>query len=218
MTDYKTARTAMVDCQIRPSDVTKYPIIEAFLNTPREAYVPDSCRQVAYAGDHIDLGNHRTLLDPRVFAKMLDCLNVNPDDLVLDLGCGLGYSTAILAKLAEAVVAVEDDAAMAETATATLSEQSVDNAFVVHGDLAKGNAKNGPYDVIILQGSVEDIPSALIGQLKDGGQICAIFNDHKLGECRIGYKSHQKLSWNTVFNATAPLMDGFEMEKSFKFA
>jgi len=218
MTDYKMARTAMVDCQIRPSDVTKYPILEAFLATPREAYVPDACRSIAYAGEHMDLGNQRSLLDPRVFAKMLDTLNVQPDELVLDIGCGLGYSTAILAKLAEAVVAVESDAGMVKTATETLSEQSVDNAFVTYGDLTEGNAKNGPYDAIILQGSVDEIPSALIDQLKDGGRICAIFNDHKLGECRVGYKSRQKLSWDTLFNATAPLIKGFEAKAEFRFA
>jgi len=218
MTDYKTARTAMVDCQIRPSDVTKYPIIEAFLTTPREAYVPPGKRPVAYAGEHIALNNGRVLLDARTFAKMLDALNVQRNELVLDLGCGLGYSTAILAAMAEAVVAVESDTDMAAEASATLSDQSVDNAFVTSGDLTKGNAKNGPYDVIILQGAVEEIPDTLIDQLKDGGRICAIFRNGNYGECRIGYKSHQKLSWRAVFNASAPLIYGFETKPEFKFA
>jgi len=218
MTDYNTARTAMVDCQIRPSDVTKYPIIEAFLTTPREAYVPLSDRPVAYAGEHIALNSGRVLLDARTFAKMLDALNVQPDELVLDLGCGLGYSTAIIATMAEAVVAVESDTGMAASATDTLSEQSVDNVFVTTGDLTQGNAKNGPYDVIILQGSVDEVPDALTDQLKDGGRICAIFRDGSYGECRIGHKSHKKLSWRAVFNASAPLINGFESKPEFNFA
>ncbi len=218
MSDYKTARTAMVDCQIRPSDVTKYTIIEAFLTTPREAYVPSEKRHVAYAGDHIALANGRTLLDARTFAKMLDALNVQSDELVLDLGCGLGYSTAILASMAEAVVAVESDTQMAAEATATLTEQSVDNAYVTTGSLTDGNKKNGPYDVIILQGSVDQIPETLIDQLKDGGRICAIFRDKNYGECRIGYKSHNKLSWRSFFNASAPMINGFETKAEFKFA
>ncbi len=218
MTDYKTARTAMVDCQIRPSDVTKYTIIEAFLTTPREAYVPSEKRPVAYAGDHIALNNGRTMLDARTFAKMLDTLNVQPDELVLDLGCGLGYSTAVLASMAEAVVAIESDTQMAAEAAATLTEQSVDNAYVTTGVLTEGNKKNGPYDVIILQGSVDQIPETLIDQLKDGGRICAIFRDQNYGECRIGYKSHKKLSWRSVFNASAPMINGFETKAEFKFA
>jgi protein-L-isoaspartate(D-aspartate) O-methyltransferase len=218
MTDYKTARTAMVDCQIRPSDVTKYPILEAFLTTPREAYVPAEMRYIAYTGEHLNLGNGRTLMDARTFAKMLDVLNVQADELVLDLGCGFGFSTAILASMAEAVVSVESDTQMAADASVILSEQSIDNTYVTNGTLTDGNAKNGPYDVIILQGSVDFIPDTLIKQLKDGGRICAIFRDKSYGECRIGYKSHKKLSWRSVFNASAPLIDGFETKPEFKFA
>ena len=218
MSDYKTARTAMVDCQVRPSDVTKYPIIDALLSTPREAYVPLDKRPVAYAGEHIVLGGDRVLLDARTFAKMLDALNVQPNELVLDIGCGMGYSSAILAKMAEAVVSIESDAALAKEASEILTEQDVDNAYVATGDLTNGNAKNGPYDVIVLQGAVEEIPDTLTDQLKDGGRICAIFLDGSLGECRMGYKSNEKVSWRCAFNATAPLLNGFETKPEFKFA
>jgi protein-L-isoaspartate(D-aspartate) O-methyltransferase len=149
---------------------------------------------------------------------MLDAINVQPNELVLDLGCGYGYSTAVLAKLAEAVVSVESDNDMAQQASSTLTEQSVDNAMVKQGDLTDGNAKNGPYDVIILQGSVEEIPQALVNQLKDGGRICAIFQHENYGECRIGKKSQGKMSWRSVFNASAPLIAGFETKPTFKFA
>lgn len=218
MTDYKTARIAMVDCQVRPSDVTKYPIIDALLSTPREAYVSNAQRPIAYAGEHIAFGNDRVLLDARTFAKMLDAVNVQPNELVLDLGCGYGYSTAVLAKLAEAVVSVESDSDLADQASSILTEQSVDNAMVKHGDLIDGNTKNGPYDVIVLQGSVEEIPQTLVSQLKDGGRICAIFQLGSFGECRIGSKSHGKMSWRSVFNASAPLINGFETKPTFKFA
>ncbi|KAB7616191.1 protein-L-isoaspartate O-methyltransferase [Amylibacter sp. SFDW26] len=217
MSDYKTARIAMVDCQVRPSDVTKYPIIDALLSTPREAYLPLAKRPVAYAGEHIALSADRVLLDARTFAKMLDAVYVQPTEMVLDIGCGLGYSTAVLAKMAEAVVSVESDAAMAEEANATLTEQSVDNGFVTTGDLSAGNAKNGPYDVIILQGAVTNIPAPLAEQLKDGGRICAIFQEGPLGACKIGYKSNGKISWRTAFNATAPLLNGFETKPEFTF-
>ncbi len=103
----------MVDTQVRPSDVTKFPIIDAMLRVPREIYVPAAMRDVAYVGENVDLGGGRVVLDPRVLAKMLNALDVQPDEMVLDIGCGLGYSTAVLARLAEAVVAVEADAEMA---------------------------------------------------------------------------------------------------------
>lgn len=218
MSDYETARTAMVDCQVRPSDVTKYSIIDALLSVPREAYVPTDKRPIAYAGEHIDLGFGRFLLDPRTFAKMLDAINVQPDEMVLDIGCGFGYSSAVLAHMAEAVIAVEQTDEMATQASERLMEQSVDNVYVIHDDLAAGHEKNAPYDVIILEGAAEQIPPSLTDQLKKKGRICAILTQGPLGKCQIGYKSHGKISWRTMFNATAPTLSGFEAKPNFKFA
>ncbi|MCH5372745.1 MAG: hypothetical protein JJ992_02125, partial [Planctomycetes bacterium] len=111
MTDYATRRVVMVDTQVRPSDVTKFPIIEAMLSVPRETFVPDAWREAAYAGENIPLGGGRVVLEPRTLAKMLDALNVDNDELVLDVGCGLGYSSAVVARMAQAVIAIEEDAA-----------------------------------------------------------------------------------------------------------
>ena len=107
MTDFATRRRMMVDTQVRPSDVTEFPIIDAMLSVPREAFVPSDRIEAAYAGDHVDLGEGRVLLDPRCFAKMLEAVDLSNSDLVLDVGTGLGYSSAIIAHIAEAVVAVE---------------------------------------------------------------------------------------------------------------
>lgn len=215
MTDFATRRRMMVDTQIRPSDVTKFPIIEAMLSVPRELYVPDEHREAAYVGEHLSLGGGRVVLDPRVLAKMLDALDVQPDELVLDIGCGLGYSTAVLARMAEAVVAVEEDAALAADAQSILSEQSVDNAAVIEGALASGDPKHGPYDVVILQGAVEHMPDALLQQVKDGGRIIAIFQEGALGVCRVGYKIDGEVSWRFAFNAGAPVLPAFERQNAF---
>lgn len=215
MADYKQRRTMMVDTQVRPSDVTKFPIIDALLSVPREDYVPDHKRDAAYIGENIDLGDGRTLLEPRSFAKMLDTVDVQPSDVVLDLACGLGYSTAVLAHMAEFVVGVEDNGARAQEAQAILSAQGVDNAAVIEADLTAGAAKSGPYDVIIAQGAVQDVPGALIDQLKDGGRIIAIFAEGQLGEVRLGRKIDGTVNWRRAFNASAPVLAGFEKETIF---
>ena len=215
MTDFRHRRITMVDTQVRPSDVTKFPIIDAMLTIPREVFVPESQREAAYVGEHVELAPGRVVLDPRTLAKILDALDVQPVELVLDVGCGLGYSTAVIARLAEAVVAVEEDETMVAEAQARLSAESVDNAAVIGGPLAAGSAKHGPFDVIAIEGAVEEVPAALLAQLKEGGRIAAIFMDGALGEARVGYKIDGVITWRFVFNAAAPVLPGFAKRRAF---
>ena len=205
----------MVDTQVRPSDVTKFPIIDAMLSVPREAFVPSSMREAAYIGENLDIGGGRVLLEPRTLAKMLDVLDIKPTEVILDIAPGLGYSTAVLAHMAEFVIGVEDDESRAEEAQSILSEQGIDNAAIISGALAEGAAKSGPYDVIILQGAVEVLPDSLLAQLKDGGRIVCIFAEGDLGVVRIGYKMDQRINWRMAFNAGAPVLTGFAKKAEF---
>ncbi len=215
MADYENRRTMMVDTQVRPSDVTKFPIIDAMLTVPRESFVPESQREAAYVGENLALPGGRVLLEPRTLAKMLDALDIQPEHVVLDIGCGLGYSTAIAARLADFVVGVEDDEALADDAQANLSELGVDNAAVISGPLAEGSAKSGPYDIIILQGAAEEIPVAIAEQLRECGRIAAIFAEGALGVVRIGHNIDGKISWRFSFNAGAPVLAGFSAKETF---
>ncbi|MCX7300202.1 MAG: protein-L-isoaspartate O-methyltransferase [Rhodobacterales bacterium] len=215
MADYETRRIMMVDTQVRPSDVTKFPIIEAMLHIPRELYVPVARREAAYMGENLDLGGGRVVMEPRTLAKLIDSLDVQRGDVVLDIGCGLGYSTAVLARLAEFVVAVEDDPARADAAQATLSDQGVDNAAVITGPLATGAAKSGPYDVVLLQGAVEVMPQAILAQLREGGRIGCLFAEGALGVARIGLKTDGRVTWRFAFNAGAPVLPGFGQQPAF---
>jgi protein-L-isoaspartate(D-aspartate) O-methyltransferase len=215
MTNYADRRTMMVDTQVRPSDVTKFPIIQALLTVPREDFVPADKVEAAYVGDNISLGGARVVLEARTLAKMLDALDVQADDLVMDLGCGLGYSSAVIAHMAAAVVAVEEAEALSGDAQSALSEAGADNVILQTGSLAEGAQDHGPYDVIILQGAVEHLPGAILDQLKEGGRIAAIFADGELGTVRIGYKIDGEMHWRFAFNAAAPVLPGFERHRAF---
>lgn len=217
MVDFAAAREVMVDCQVRPSDVTRYPIILAMLTVPREDYVPEALRPVAYLGEHVPLGGGRVTLDPRVFAKMLDAIEIGPGDLVLDVGCGLGYSAAVLAEMAEMVIAVEEDAGLAAAAEAALTAHGVDNAVVVAGPLAAGVPAHGLYDAIVVEGGIERLPEALAAQLKPGGRIVAIFVDGPMGQARLGLMTEAGLVWRRAFDAMAPMLPGFAVSKEFEF-
>ncbi|MDF1670344.1 MAG: protein-L-isoaspartate O-methyltransferase [Roseovarius sp.] len=216
MTDYATRRTMMVDTQVRPSDVTKFPIIDAMLCVKREAFVPRKLREAAYMGENLDLGGSRTILEPRTLAKALDALDIQGDELVLDIGCALGYSTAVMARMAELVVAVEEDEGMSQEAQTLLLDNGADNAVVHHGPLTEGAPEHGPYDVVMVQGAVEHLPQTLLDQIKDGGRIACLFMEGALGVVRIGYKIDGDVTWRFSFNAGAPVLPGFEKHAAFK--
>lgn len=207
----------MVDCQVRPSDVTKYTVIDAMLSVPKERFVPSRYRDVAYAGEQIPISQDRVILDPRVTAKMLDNAEIGPDDLVLDVGCGHGYTTALLAHMADFVVGIDADDDLVKHASENLAELEIDNVVIETTALNLGAPSHAPYDVIFIEGAVEHVPDAFEAQLKEGGRIIAIFAERGVGQCRVGQKSGNGITWRRAFDATAPVIPGFKMEKAFEF-
>lgn len=215
MTDFAARRTMMVDTQVRPNDVTKFPIIEAMLAIAREDFVPAARRAVAYSGENLPLGNGRVMLEPRTLAKMVDALDIQPGDLVLDLACGYGYSAAVIAHMAEAVVAIEDDETMATEAEQRLADAGVYNVAVLNRTLVEGAPKEGPFDAVLIGGGVEDVPTTLLEQIKEGGRIAALFVEGTLGVVRVGHCLNGRVNWRYAFNAYAPLLPAFAKEKGF---
>ncbi len=216
MNEYAAARTAMVDRQVRPSDVTSFPIIEAMLAVPREAFAPAEAKPIAYVDGPLPQGGGRYALEPRVFAKMLDGARIGPDDLILDLAPGLGYSTAVIARMCAAVIAVEPDEALAAAAAEALSANDVDNAMVRQGAPAEGDPAHGPFDAIFINGAIGEAPQALLDQLKDGGRLVAIAMDGANGRAEAIVRSGDRFSTRRLFDASAPLLPGFE--KAVEFA
>lgn len=215
MSDFNARRTMMVDTQVRPSDVTKFPIIEAMLAIPRERFVPEPMTEAAYVGENLAIAPGRVLLEPRTLAKMLDALDLQSNELVLDLGAALGYSSAVIARLAEAVIAVEPDESLAEDAEAALEAIGANNVVVERMALAEGAPRHGPYDVIVVEGGMEEFPVALAEQLKEGGRAAGVFMDGALGVVRVGVKRQGVIRWRDAFNASAPVLEGFCKQRVF---
>ena len=213
MSDFSTRRVMMVDTQVRPSDVTKFPIIAAMLSVPRESFVPVAQKEAAYAGLNLVISRNRVVLEARSLAKMLDFLDLQPGNRVLDLACGYGYASAVMAKMGCDVIAVEEDAALADAARVQLG--ALAKVKVVTAGLTAGAPTDGPYDAIVVQGGVEQVPEALLAQLKNGGRIGALFMQGALGTARIGLKQDGVVAWRSVFNATAPVLPGFAARQDF---
>ena len=225
MTDYAAARENMVESQLRPNRVTNPQLIQAMGSIPREKFVPSARSAVAYCDESIKLSgmndetsSERHLMAPMTFGRLVQLAGITADDLVLDIGCGSGYSTAVLGMMAATVVALEESEEMAEDASTRLSEIGVDNAAVVSGPLAEGFSREGPYDAIMIQGAVEQVPEALLGQLKDGGRLVTIVSDGSIGRARLYRKSGESVSeWND-FDAAAEFIPGFEKPRGeFRF-
>ncbi|RJF83954.1 protein-L-isoaspartate O-methyltransferase [Azospirillum cavernae] len=218
MTDFAAARFFMVEGQIRPNKVTDHRLVDALSETPREAFVPESARGVAYVDDDLPIGHGRYLLEPMVFARMLQYVSVQESDRVLDVGGAGGYSTAILAKLAASVVGLDSDAALTAAAAAALSAQGVTNATTVTGPMAVGHADGGPYDVIVIEGTIPEVPAALADQLAEDGRLVAIVQDARgVGEVRLFQRVGGVLSSRILFEAQPHALPGFEKKASFVF-
>lgn len=215
--DFEAARRAFVAGQVRTNDVTDKRLQGALGDVPREEFVPRTSRGVAYAEADVEIAPGRFLLEARDFSKLVQAARVRPGDVVLDVGCGTGYSSAVLSRLAETVIGLEADSDLAKRATETLSAHGYDNAVVVEGPLEKGAAKHGPYDAILLNGSVPDLPESLFTQLAEGGRMALILGNAAWGRAHLVEKRGGKPSRLSLFDAAAPALPGFAKAPVFEF-
>lgn len=212
MTDAAVQRKNMVDSQVRPSDVTDRRIINAMLEVPREQYLPAAKAAVAYMDSDVPLAGGRALLGPRTFAKLMQLATIESGDHVLDVGALGGYSTAVIARLAKSVVALEADQSHAGSAT---PKGEFGPVAAVTGPLAQGWAKAGPYDVIVLEGAVETVPELVFQQLKPGGRLVAVLADAGASRATLWQKAAHGVVNRPGFDATAQLLPGFARVRTF---
>lgn len=217
MSEFDAARAHMIDCQLRPNEVNNETILAVIAKTPREDFVPKSKRSIAYVDEDLEIGEGRFLMEPAVFARLLTAARVTPTDLVLHVGCGTGYGSAILAGLSDAVVALEENTKLVGLAEKKLSALGVMNVATVNGDLSAGVPKQGPYDVIFIEGAVEDIPSKLVKQLKEGGRLVCVKKDGGVGRAHFIEMKDGKAEGKNLFDANVELLPGFETAKEFVF-
>ena len=221
--DLKTQRLNMVESQVRTNEVTDRRILDAMMDIERENFVPASARSIAYMEGEISVeasdGNNgmRTLLSPMVLAKLIQLAEIQETDLVLDVGCTTGYSTAILTCLTNSVVGLEQGADLVEKASSNLAAANIINAAIVEGPLNKGYPAEGPYDVILINGRVSEPPETLIKQLKPGGRVVGILGQGVSGKAVIWLSNGDNWTSRQAFDATAGDLPGFEKSRQFSF-
>jgi protein-L-isoaspartate(D-aspartate) O-methyltransferase len=221
MAGLSTARQKMVDGQVRPSDVTDIRIIDAMLAVPREAFVPESLRSLAYLDLDLDVSEggsvKRFLIKPAVTAKILQAADLKEDDEVLVVGCASGYLAALVARLARRVTATESEPTVASKAKAICTELGFRNLVVKTAPLAEGDSVNAPFDVILLNGATEIVPEGLYAQLKEGGRLVGAFAATRPQRVTIVTRSRGDFGSRSLFDTAIPLLPGFERPPAFVF-
>ena len=214
--DYAVARQHMVDSQIRTNKVTDERLIEAIRALPRERFVPEPIRARSYLDDDVELAPGRYLMEPMVTARLIQAADVKPSDIGLVIGAATGYAAALLAKLANTVVALECDPALAQRAVAAFADLAIDNAAAVEGPLRDGCAKHAPYDVIFLDGAIEEVPQAGATQLAEGGRMVGVLRERGVGRAVLWIKTGNVMSKRVLFDANVALLPGFAAAKRFE--
>jgi protein-L-isoaspartate(D-aspartate) O-methyltransferase len=221
MSDFSTARQKMVDCQVRPSDVTDNRIIDAMLAVPREAFVPENRRALAYLDLDLDVSeggsSKRFLIQPAVTAKMLQAAEIGPSDHVLVVGCATGYTAALVARFAGQVTATESEPSLAAKAGEVLTQTGFGGVTVRAAAAAEGDTANAAYDVIVINGATEITPDRLYRQLKEGGRLVGVFAMTRPQRATIVTRSHGDFGNRALFDAAVPVLPGLERLPAFVF-
>jgi protein-L-isoaspartate(D-aspartate) O-methyltransferase len=207
----------MVDNQIRPNKVTSFALLQALLDIPRERFVPDMARDVAYVDDDVPLRNGRWLMEPMLFARLVQSAEIDASDIVLDVGCVTGYGPAVLSKVAGTVVALEQDASLVRAAGANLKALEIDNVALVEGSLTAGCPAQAPFNVILFEGAVHDVPTAISDQLAEDGRLVGVIDKGGARQAVLIMRRNGVLSRRVLFDAATPQLPGFAPQPTFVF-
>ena len=216
--DFAVARENMVENDVRTNDVTDRRLIAAMRAIAREEFVPAEHREIAYGDLSVPIGHGRYLLDPRTFSKLIQAAELKGSDSVLDIGCGMGYSALVLAQLAGRVIALEEEEALASAAARQIARAGARNVVIERGFLKEGARDHGPYDAIVIEGAVDEVPQQLVDQLKpDGRLLCVQCRGGRLGRAIRFLKTADALSGRALFDARVPMLPGFARPRAFVF-
>lgn len=220
MVDFDQLRRNMVDSQIRTNDVTDLRLLDAILSVKRELFVPENRQALAYTDEDVEIGaagSRRYLMKPVAMARLIQLADVRPGDSVLEVGSGTAYASAIMSRIAGSVTALESDSSLTALAAAALAACGCGNVATVTGAIGAGFASNAPYDVIFVNGAVDEVPAALFGQLKEDGRLVAVEGSGNAGVAKLYLKHDGHVAGRKAFNAGVKPLPGLRKEPGFVF-
>ena len=217
--DFKIARKNMVENQIRANKVTSLNVINAFLDVPREKFVPDALQEISYVDEDIQLSRNRFMMKPMILARLFQSLNLKGNENILHVGSNSGYGSAILSRMWSSVISLESDKKLFETSIHTFSNMGFDNVVPLHGSMENGVEKEAPFDIIFIEGSIETEPKSLFGQLNENGKLIAIIRpaNIKIGKAKLFFKISNEIGLENLFDAQVSKLSIFKSKTKFSF-
>ena len=217
--DFKKARKNMVENQIRANKVTSLNVINAFLDVPREKFVPDALQEISYVDEDIQLSRNRFMMKPMILARLFQSLNLKGNENILHVGSNSGYGSAILSRMCSSVISLESDKKLFETSIHTFSNMGFDNVVPLHGSMENGVEKEAPFDIIFIEGSIETEPKSLFGQLNENGKLIAIIRpaNIKIGKAKLFFKISNEIGLENLFDAQVSKLSIFKSKTKFSF-
>ncbi len=217
--DFKIARKNMVENQIRANKVTSLNVINAFLDVPREKFVPDALQEISYVDEDIQLSRNRFMMKPMILARLFQSLNLKGNENILHVGSNSGYGSAILSRMCSSVISLESDKKLFETSVHTFSNLGFDNVVPLHGSMENGVEKEAPFDIIFIEGSIETEPKSLFGQLNENGKLIAIIRpaNIKIGKAKLFFKIINEIGLENLFDAQVSKLSIFKSKTKFSF-
>ena len=217
--DFKIARKNMVENQIRANRVTSLNVINAFLDVPREKFVPDALKEISYVDEDIQLSRNRFMMKPMILARLFQSLNLKGNENILHVGSNSGYGSAILSRMCSSVISLESDKKLFETSIHTFSNMGFDNVVPLHGSMENGVEKEAPFDIIFIEGSIEKEPKSLFGQLNENGKLIAIIRpaNIKIGKAKLFFKISNEIGLENLFDAQVSKLSIFKSKTKFSF-
>ena len=217
--DFKIARKNMVENQIRANKVTSLNLINAFLDVPREKFVPDALQEISYVDEDIQLSRNRFMMKPMILARLFQSLNLKGNENILHVGSNSGYGSAILSRMCSSVISLESDKKLFETSIHTFSKMGFDNVVPLHGSMENGVEKEAPFDIIFIEGSIETEPKSLFGQLNENGKLIAIIRpaNIKIGKAKLFFKISNEIGLENLFDAQVSKLSIFKSKTKFSF-
>ncbi len=217
--DFKIARKNMVENQIRANKVTSLNVINAFLDVPREKFVPDALQEISYVDEDIQLSRNRFMMKPMILARLFQSLNLKGNENILHVGSNSGYGSAILSRMCSSVISLESDKKLFETSIHTFSNMGFDNVVPLHGSMENGVEKEAPFDIIFIEGSIETEPKSLFIQLNENGKLIAIIRpaNIKIGKAKLFFKISNEIGLENLFDAQVSKLSIFKSKTKFSF-